>query len=566
PPLPLPLKEVAVEHFKTTASWPLPRPTLLLPAYDSDGDGFVNEGSVSAAALAAAEAAAPPSHAPVVPLDCRPHITFGRAVHDRPLVGTNANFVSPARERIGDPAKNEGPLEVEYSLRGVELHKFENNDWTLLARRSDADPPVGDLYGSWAPVPGSGGSGVAQVKLWLWSKSAFDYTRHSGSAWDEWFTDQFEDYPCIPQPPDRVVCCDFEDVSATEVLAPPFRCPEHEKLTIDWLYPPRLSVTVLNPPLQGFTHALCFPADIPGRRGETKPNRVRINLPEPAKAVSILIAERKADNQPPETCVDFRRRERGDGPNPRTEQQVTFTVSNRDGKLVTATAVEKWRDDSGLNCGFSLEIRLPCASPYVDITLSCFSKPATVNAFNADESFASTAQGPTAQGTPQTVRLTGRAVTRVRIDAPQNETLLHAVCFRCPPAGQATGGQSHVTATGLKAGVPVVGPVAPEGNLIELHGEAMTSVVVRGEVCILRVCVNVGPDPKEVELQQEMAQHLIDETARWSRQGEVLEPYTDYRIKVVTHVSATGIASKEIDLTEFAYFRTEGPPGLVALS
>jgi hypothetical protein len=42
------------------------------------------------------------------------------------------------------------------------------------------------------------------------------------------------------------------------------------------------------------------------------------------------------------------------------------------------------------------------------------------------------------------------------------------------------------------------------------------------------------------------------------RQGDVLEPHTDYRLKVVTHISASGIASKDIDVTEFAYFRTEG--------
>jgi hypothetical protein len=502
----------------------------------------------------------------VVPLDCRPHITFGRAVHDRPLIGTNANFVDPAREHIGDPAKDEGPLEVEYSLRNVEIHKFENDAWSLIARRSDTDADVGELYGSWAPVAGTGGNRVAQVKLWLWSKSAFDYTRHSGSAWDEWFTDQLDDYPCIPLPPDRVICCDFETIATTDVLRPPYHCREHDKLTISWLYPPELTVTVLDPPVSGFTHALCFPSHIPGRKGANKPNKIVVNFPEPARSVRILIAEKSGAGETVETCVDFRGREPSHGANPRTEQQVTLTAREPSGNLASQTRIDRWREDSGLNCGFALDITLPCASTYVDLTLSHFARPATIVAFNDDESFAGQAALTQERGVPQTIRLTGRAIARVRVTAPQNETLLHAVCFRCIEDGSGAGGESQVTATGYKSGSPAVGPVPPSGNVIELQGDGLTSVIVQGEVCILQVCINIGPDAEQVELQEEMAQHLIDEIARWSQQGDVLEPHTNYRVKVVTHISATGIAAKEIDLTEFGYFRTEGPPGLVTLS
>jgi hypothetical protein len=416
PPLPLPLKEIAVEHFKTTTSWPMARPNWLKP-YDIDGDGFVNDADASNAEVAEIEKAAPPANAPVVPLDCRPHITFGRAVHDIPLVGTNTSLVEPPRERIGDPEKNEGPLEVEYSLRKIALDKFVNGKWVLVACKSD-DPTdnVGVLYGSWAPIPSYGNSGVAQVKLWLWSKSAFDYTRHSGSAWDEWFTDQIDGYPCIQPPQDRNICCDFETIPTTDIVEAPYRCPEHEGLTINWAQPRPLMVTVLGPPVAGFTHALCM---VGGTEGIAIP--VVISLPEPAKSIRILMV-----------------------------------------------------------------------------------------------------RGP--------------------------------------------GAQSAITARGYKSNTPVTGLVAPVGNILELRADGMTSVKVVGSICILQICINFGPDPEQVQLQQQMSQHLIDEMARWSQPGEVLEPHTNYRIKVVTHISATGIATKEIPLTEFGYFRTEGPPGLVALS
>ncbi|HWJ42159.1 MAG TPA: hypothetical protein VNR67_01890, partial [Solirubrobacterales bacterium] len=48
PPLPLPLKEVAIGHPKTTATWPLPRGSLLLPEVDRDRDGFLDPAGVPA--------------------------------------------------------------------------------------------------------------------------------------------------------------------------------------------------------------------------------------------------------------------------------------------------------------------------------------------------------------------------------------------------------------------------------------------------------------------------------------------------------------------------------------
>jgi hypothetical protein len=565
PALPMPLKEIAIEHFKTTASWPLPRAGVLTPNWDPDGDGFVNEGAVTAADLAALETALPPGDRPVVPLDCRPHMTFGRAVHDKPLVGTNVNFVEPPRERIGDPAKNEGPLEVEYALRSIELHKLAGGTWSLVARRSDSDSAVGDIYGSWAPVAGAGTGGIAQVKLWLWSKSAFDYTRHSGGAWTEWFTDQFDDYPCVPQPPDRVICCDFESVAVDQVLSPPYHCPDHDKLTISWLYPPQTTVTVLEPPFRTFEHALCVPGMTPGTTAP-QPNIVFISPPEPARSVRILIVEREGESRPVETCVDFRGRPEHRSSNPRTEDQVVFEVHDETGHRPPETTVETRGGASGLNCGHTLDASLPCAASDVDVTVSLFSEAATIAAFNQDGSFASQAQVLDARNNAQqTVRLTGRSIAHVRITAPQNVMLLHALCFRCGDAAGAEA-QPQVTGTGFTTDGQTIGPVAPVDGVIDIQGPGLVRILVRGQVCIVEVCINIDPDPAQVQLQEEMAQHLIDEMARWSRQGDVLEPHTDYRLKLVTHISASGIASKDIDVTEFAYFRTEGPPGLAALS
>ena len=42
PPLPVPLKEIAIAHFKATTTWPLPRSSLLEPVWDSTTEGFLD--------------------------------------------------------------------------------------------------------------------------------------------------------------------------------------------------------------------------------------------------------------------------------------------------------------------------------------------------------------------------------------------------------------------------------------------------------------------------------------------------------------------------------------------
>jgi hypothetical protein len=167
-------------------------------------------------------AAAPPPNAPVVPLDARPHLTFGRAVHDDALIGVNPQPVLPAAappgwERIGDTEQNQGPLRARFAVREVTLSRWLGATWIDEARKGFDPSPAGvkELYGSWAPLPqlpaGTAAPGsdppTAQVKLWLWSKTPFDFSMHGGSAWDEWFTDTFHDYPCIPPAPERTICC-----------------------------------------------------------------------------------------------------------------------------------------------------------------------------------------------------------------------------------------------------------------------------------------------------------------------------------------------------------------------
>ncbi len=287
PPLPMPLKEIAVEHFKASVSWPLERGTLLLPDYDAARDGFRDQPGPDPAPVAAA---APPGGVPVVPLDARPHITFGRAVHDDALVGVNAQPVTPQRERVGDPTVPFGPAEVRYALKEVELAKRSGGGWVTVARKAASANPAGvpTLFGSWAALPAlpaGTGDNTGQTKLWLWSRSPFDWSARADGAWEEWFSSRFTNYPCPELPPTRRACCDFSDLRADERPSSPWRCDD-AGFEIRWAG--KATVVELDIGRDETVAAICVPATRPSQSSrDREPNWVEVVLDEPAGTVEV---------------------------------------------------------------------------------------------------------------------------------------------------------------------------------------------------------------------------------------------------------------------------------------
>ena len=252
PLLPVPLKEIALEHLKVTTTWPLSSAgnvLTLVPQPDGDGDGFFSD---PVPAPPAANTA-PPAAAPVVPLDARPRLTFGRSVHDDPLVGSNPSLVLPGSapdpgwEWIGDPDANQGPARVRSAVSEVILQRWTGSQWDTVAR-SGSDGNLGGvkrLWGSWAPLPAlpqgnpapGSPSSTANVKLWLWSRSPYDFTRHTADTWSEWFSDTYPAYPCLPAVSDRTSCYRFEDLAAGPAPTAPVHPAAFAQLTIGWDLP-----------------------------------------------------------------------------------------------------------------------------------------------------------------------------------------------------------------------------------------------------------------------------------------------------------------------------------------
>lgn len=560
PALPVPLKEIAVEHFKVSTSWPLPAGQLLLPVYDADGDGFLDSGGVGSNVPGDLGAV------PVVPLDARPHITFGRPVHDDAAVGVNPQPVLPDAvpagwEWIGDPERNEGDARARYGVAEIALEKLATGTWEVVATAPSSDPDA-RLWGSWAPMPqlGTGepeaGSepSVANTKLWIWSRSPFDYTRRTGRSWEEWFTDRFEDYPCIPPARDREICCHFDRLVVGRRYDTPYDCAGGAIRIVGPRKGPFEAVR-LPEPIVGHRIALC-PVDRP---------LMTIQLSEPSDGLDVHVWYEAAEIL--EDCFDFTDRVHAStAKNPLGLRGAAFQVEAAGATPPVIRFVAFGRVPVGLELGTRLEVVIPCEAREVALSISHFSSAPRVDALDEGGRVIDSTILDERQGRVQRVELRGPGIRRVVVTAPQNEALLHELCYAC-------GGVSTVRATGFDAGNQSFGPFLASGNRIHVTGSGLVRVHLEsgGPFCLVRVCTRPGPDPREVVVRQEMSEHLTEELIRWSQVGPVLEPYSRYRVRVRTTVETAEFAYDSAfntvrQQTHYAYFRTEGPPGLAELS
>ncbi len=567
PLLPKPLQSVSAEHFKVTTKWPLPAGQLLLPNYDANGDGLLDGSTAENLPVSADHTSPNDSAIPIVPLDTRPHLTFGRSVHDDALISVNPQPPSPDRERIGDPDKNEGPVLIRYGLKEILLEKRNGSNWEVVARKGDTPNPasVPRLFGSWAPLPplplpenfdDSSDNHVNQTKLWLWSRTPYSYTRHTSDDWDDWFEDWFSSYPCIPDAPDRVVCCDFDDFPIAPVQSP-LTCREHPFIIFRAINQRSFDVVSIYPSISGHRRGLCVSPD----------QAIDILLREPSDEVKIAARIAPALPSAP-VCVDFRDSEQTQQfPNPHKENGVEFTVLDRRGRPEGALIVSSFGTVPGIIVNSQLTMKLPCPSDFVEITYTHFSSPPELTAININGEVVARARGQADNREQETLRLEGNDIVQVIFIAPNAETLVHTICFECDSSAEATwraiGFSDNLTfPTG-----------STSDSTLTVRGRQMNRIRVEGttQICLIEVCVNIGPDPEDVQRRIEMTDHMESQLTRWQDRGFVLEPHTVYRLQVVTTIAAQGEGdfssySRNFEIVEFAYFRTAGAPGVTTLS
>ena len=185
PPIPIVLGGIGIEHAKSSTVWRLEIGKTIVPSFD-DGSGYLTGGDGSQN-----------SETIVVAMDARPAIAFARPVHDDAGVGTNRLAPIPEYEQIGDPANDVGPARVRFALKSVILEKNTSSGWVPVAGMGDGATGLDPLYGSWGTIPSANAPGaVDQTKLYLYAKTPFVQTRHTGDDWNDWFANNYPDYPC----------------------------------------------------------------------------------------------------------------------------------------------------------------------------------------------------------------------------------------------------------------------------------------------------------------------------------------------------------------------------------
>ncbi|HET8914006.1 MAG TPA: hypothetical protein VFN23_21210, partial [Ktedonobacteraceae bacterium] len=140
------------------------------------------------------------------------------------------------------------------------------------------------------------------------------------------------------------------------------------------------------------------------------------------RSIQSTIGLRARAGDPPatRTVIDFSNRAPGSGPNPDTEQGVSFNAFDANGKSLPVSHILSvpgmGTQVTGFDCQWNVNVTLPTPATFVQLTLTPLVKSVRVEAFNADGSSAGSATTMIPYGrTPETLTITGQAITRIVI-------------------------------------------------------------------------------------------------------------------------------------------------------
>lgn len=232
-----------------------------------------------------------------------------------------------------------------------------------------------------------------------------------------------------------------------------------------------------------------------------------LERPYISRRITAKIGFRKSgedDQSTSKTCIDFTQLKPRKGANPRTKDKVRFETRDHNGKTCKETSIVNWENAlgkkvSGLNCEYFLYVDLPCSARSVELTLTHFSRPAEITALNDDGKRVDAKKMIGKRGVPETISLNGKGITKVVIAAPQNEVLLHKICFDCGSGG---GSKAKILVTALLWGVPVAQTVVSglPGEVVTASLEYDTISAIRFssgpaalvDLCFVTVNENIG--------------------------------------------------------------------------
>jgi hypothetical protein len=633
PSVSVPLKDVAIEHFKTTTKWPLLAssssttlsvPTLLFPDY-ADANGFLPGSQPSGPN----NTSPPPTDAPVVPLDCRPSLGFSRNMNDDAKVGTIVRLFDPESEQVGDPVRHEGPGRVRYGLEELRLEKWNGSTWQAVAAKGGNSASLPELFGTWAPINGTSVDGVGQDKLLVWSKTGFDHIRHTGSEWGDWFTGAYPNFPCLPISPGTRTCFDFEDFDAQTHYPSPITHPRNAGI--------RFEAPQFPGQVNDFT-VTTFPVPIAGKhkglRQHFATSSLTIVFGQPVNNLRIVAG--LVGRDVPFNVTVFDKNGAQFGPFSSVNYVVDLSVGD-------VTSAVLGLPDFGIYhllevCGVFAPVKKTMGARLDDISLmpealwENFDR-VTAPALPAGWTSSATGRGlPWVSSATSPVSGPNDAFVPVANAIGDTELVTPTLLARQGPAGSAIlsfqnlfnlktstepsvgldgmvleisinggafediisaggtfieGGYSHVISPGSAS--PIAGRQAWSGIS---GGATATPTYITTLVYLPRAANdqnvrlkwrvvtdyrsgatnsrNAGAGNGAAAQAESIRNHNRSSTALWSARGSVLEPYTNYRLRIVTTADLTstaqGVLNRSYVLPQLAYFQTKGPPGLTTLT
>ncbi len=229
-------------------------------------------------------------------------------------------------------------------------------------------------------------------------------------------------------------------------------------------------------------------ADLDGRQ------YIALQLPvgQPGWRADVTIGFRRREGSGSRHCVDFRRdRPQRRLPNPLTRDDAVFAAFDHTSALRPIGGLFEIGTSVGWDVGFHAEIKLPCTSNRVEVTLSQSAAAPKVVALDAAGNAVDTAV--MSGNGPEMLTLEGKGISSVQIDAPQDETALLSICWFCED--EATdGGKAAIGVLALLEGITVASAVATgnAGDVVEatLRADAFDEVVVgSGDAALIDICV-----------------------------------------------------------------------------
>ncbi|MEJ7607948.1 MAG: hypothetical protein WKF37_17195 [Bryobacteraceae bacterium] len=223
----------------------------------------------------------------------------------------------------------------------------------------------------------------------------------------------------------------------------------------------------------------------------------------------------------------------------------------------------------GLSSAFTLMVDLPLKADTIELLLSHHGVPAKISTWRGDQRLEDF-ETPAELVWMGTITFSGHDIDKVLIEAAGSETALHQLCWEGEQDGAlaveafAAGGTTvSSTPGGGKVFTFKAQKVTLAGNMPSWDFIQSVSLTSSSAFCVVEVCADI-PDSEIMARREEMTRHNREELARWSQTGELLEPFTKYRLKIVTRIETSNDEPRE--QTEFVYFQTQGPPGLGQLT